>query len=188
VIRAPIIFVIVAASGAGKGVLLRAVRDMGERHILVIPKVTTRRRKTTDGPEMVRVRTIDPAIYDIQYGNYKAQYGISTLAIYNALRAGRHCLLICSNMKSAIPTLIEKFGESIRLVYLYAPPNPEGTAANQILIGATSDEETRLRKDKVWAVFQYYVDNIQAFDHVLLNVGEPEDLADQMFRLVENYG
>ncbi len=185
--RQPTLFVIVAASGAGKGVLLRSVRDMGERHMIVIPKVTTRRRKTTDGPEMIHVRRIDRKRYHVVYGNYKSHYGISTEDIYAALRLGRHCMLICSNMKSAIPALKAALGPLMKLVYLYAPPDPESTESNQILIGATDQDETRIRKNKVWVVFRYYVDNISLFDHVLLNVGDPEDLSDQMFRLVQSY-
>jgi len=183
----PVLFVVVGASGAGKGVLLRSVRDMGERHVVVIPKVTTRSPKTTDGPEMISVSSIDLKRYDIQYGNYKAQYGISSREVYLGLRSGRHCLVICSNMKIAIPQLKEIFGPLMKLVYLYAPITPEVTEENQRLIGATRSDETKVRKDKVSVIFRYYIDNIGIFDHVLLNVGDPEDLSDQMFRLVQSY-
>lgn len=198
----PVLFVVVGASGSGKGVLLRSVRDMGERHIVVINKGVTRKRKTTDGPEMAIYRP-DELLnedYDIVYANYLALYGIRTSDIWEALSHGRHALLICSNFASidkdkktipgampAIPILRRVFGPLMKLVYLHSQIDQDISQEHQSEIAAADQKETRVRKKKIPIVRGYYVDNIGQFDHVLLNVGEPEDLSDQVFRLISFY-
>jgi ABC-type dipeptide/oligopeptide/nickel transport system ATPase component len=197
-----VLFVVVGASGSGKGVLLRSVRDMGERHIVVINKGVTRKRKTTDGSEMTIYRPdeLSNEDYDIVYANYLALYGIRTSDIWEALSHGRHALLICSNFASidkdkkpipdtvpAIPTLRRVFGPLMKLVYLHSHIDQDMSQEHQSEIAAADLKETRVRKKKIPIVRGYYVDNIGRFDHVLLNVGEPEDLSDQVFRLISFY-
>ena len=197
-----VLFVIVGASGSGKGLLLHAVRDMGPQHITVIPKMTTRTQKATDSDEMICGRPLPfPAEYDILYGNYKATYGIPTCKIWNALLERKHALLICSNFASldeggrsipglqhAIPALHDIFGPAIKLVYLHSRVTEEAAERHARQIATEDEDEIAVRKGKVIAVRRYYVDNIGYFNHVLLNVGESEDLTDQMFRLVRWYG
>lgn len=200
--RSPSLFIIVGASGSGKGLLLRSVRDMGEKHIVVIPKATTRAKKTTDGDEFLFFPhwTDFPAKFDVVYGNYKASYGIPTSDIWEVLRCGKHALLICSNFasldeggkplrghKAAIPHLCSVFGPLAKLVYLHSHVTQEEAEDHQRVIGAENAAEIETRKSKISTVRKYYVENIALFDHVLLNVGDPEDLSDQMFRLIRWY-
>jgi ribose 1,5-bisphosphokinase PhnN len=186
----PVLMVVVAASGAGKGVLLRSLRDMGDRHIVVVPKVTTRKAKTSDGGEMISLwpdKTIADPRYDIKYLNYEAQYGIATGDIFDALRSGRSGMLICSNFETAIPELKAVFGLSMKLLYLYAPIKPADTKEHQRHIAAEKASEIAIRMEGIEIVHKYYVDNIAIFDHVLINVGLPEDLSDQLFRILRSY-
>ena len=199
--NSPVLFVIVGTSGAGKGVLLRSVRDLGESRVTVIPKATSRERKANDGEELVFYPDGRfPRCYDIVYGNYRGKYGISTGAIWDALAQGKHALLICSNLSNigkdgrpirgfvpAIPTLHRVFGPLMKLVYLYSLVTPQDSEHHQREIAAQDVEDIEVRKRKIPTVRKYYVDNIGLFHHVLLNVGDPEDLSDQLFRLVLLY-
>ena len=196
-----VLFVVVGASGSGKGILLRALRDMGERRVVVIRKATSRRPKTSDGPEMVNYEGRPfPRKYDIIYGNYRARYGIASTDIWRAITTGKHALLICSNFVSrdelgqsmpglvdAIPRLHSLFGPLMRLVYLHSATTADSTRRHLEEIATEDAGEIETRMEKVDIVRRYYVDNAGLFDHVLLNVLEPEDLSDQMFRLVRLY-
>lgn len=184
----PYIFLIVGASGAGKGTLLRALRDMGQRHVVIIPKQTTRAPKATDGDEMVSVyprKKVDPE-FDVKYRNYLNEYGICSAEIWENVKTSKFQVLIVSNLK-AIKELYHRFGPLIKLIYLYSPIREEGLEKHQKDIAAEDTDEIAVRKSKIEVVHGYYIDNITMFDHVLLNTQEPEDLSDQIFRLFQYY-
>lgn len=197
----PVLLNIVAASGAGKGVLLRSIRDMCGRYISIIPKATNRERRATDGDEIVGYADGNfPSYYDIIYGNYTNKYGIPTKAIWDCFQNGKHAFLICSNFKSvnkdgkrlkgfddAIPKLKKFFGPALKLVYLFSLINPTVSKAHHNQIAVDDPKEIDIRNQKINTVNQYYFDNIEYFDHVLLNIKEPEDLNDQLFRLILYY-
>jgi len=184
----PYIFLIVGASGTGKGILLRALRDMGERHVVIIPKQTTRKSKTTDGDEMMSIypkKKFDPK-FDILYGNYLNKYAICSSNIWENIKKSKFQVLIVSNLK-AIKKLYHHFGSLIKLIYLYSPVDKEQLEKHQKDIATEDKKEIEVRKSKIEVVHDYYVDNITVFDHVLLNIQEPEDLCDQIFRLFQYY-
>ena len=184
----PYIFLIVGASGSGKGLLLRALRDMGQRHVIIIPKQTTRRSKTTNGDEMISIypkKKIDPK-FNIIYGNWLNKYGICSSDIWENIKKGKYQVLIVSNL-NAIKKLYHRFGPLIKLIYLYSPVDKEQLEKHQKDIAAENKNEIEVRKSKIKVVHDYYVDNITMFDHVLLNMQEPEDLCDQIFRLFQYY-
>ena len=43
------------------------------------------------------------------------------------------------------------------------------------------------RLDHIDEMYENYIDYIGLFDHVLLNIGQPEDLIDQMCRIIRHY-
>jgi guanylate kinase len=192
----PYLFLIVGASGSGKGTLLRALKDMGDRYVTVISKITTRPPKATDGDELISINPAPTAIqktqkdfeikYDIVYGQYKYHYGISTSDILQNFKKGKFQVLIVSN-SDAIKKLYQKFEPIIKLIYLYSPIDVEKLEAHQINIGTESPEEIEKRKKGIEEIHKFYITNISRFDHVFLNIREPEDMFDQIFRLFKRY-
>ena len=182
------IFLIVGSSGSGKGTLLRALRDMGERHVTIISKQTTRESKTTDGDEMISIypkKKFDPK-FDIIYGNYLSKYAICSSNIWENILKGKFQVLIVSNLK-AIKKLYDHFGSLIKLIYLFSPVDKEQLGKHLKDIATEEKKEIEVRKSKIKVIHNYYLDNITVFDHVLLNIQEPEDLCDQIFKLFQYY-
>lgn len=182
------LYVVVGTPGSGKDLLVRAVRNLGETHAGVVPKHTSRERHSDDGDEMVCIN--DPG-YDLNscqlaYGNYKSRYGVRTDLVWAGLKRGVSQVLVVSNPE-AIRQLIKEFDAFITLVYVHS-----------VLDESDLEEQARMhtdwnagyfqeRRDNYWDAFDFYEQNVTAFDHVLIHAGANEDLYDQIFRLFRAY-
>ncbi|CAN5334470.1 hypothetical protein BH11ACT4_BH11ACT4_13140 [soil metagenome] len=182
------LYVVVGTPGSGKDLLVRAVRNLGETHAGVVPKHTSRERRWDDGDEMV---CIDDAGYDLDscqliYGNYKSRYGVRTDLVWAGLRRGVSQVLVVSS-PGAIRELITEFDSFITLVYVHSildESDLEEIARNTDDLNSPYYQE---RRDNYWDAFDFYEQNVTAFDHVLIHAGPNEDLYDQIFRLFRAY-
>lgn len=173
------IFVIVGGNHSGKDEIIRAVQDLGRLHAQMIPKFTSRARQEDDGKEMrcnyifkeydaEKYKVIsqeDDKAYncDIVYFKNNNYYGIDTHQIWNGLRKQKFQVIVVSEV-DAINKLFEKFGSLVKLIYVHG-----------------MDEEVELFE------FRLFLDNFNAFDHVLIAENRKEDLYDQLFRLFRAY-
>ena len=70
---------------------------------------------------------------------------------------------------------------------MYSPIDGEKLAEHQKNIGTANDQEIEQRKKGIDQLHKFYVNNISRFDHVFLNIREPEDMFDQIFRMFKHY-
>jgi hypothetical protein len=200
--NSPVILNIVGAEGSGKGLLLRSARDMGDHYIDIIKKATTRKPQLTDTGELEFYESVDSFHdkYNIIYGNYKHHYGISTSDIWHAISIGKVAFLINSNFSGAtqrgevykddigaVQLLKAEFGPLFKLIYIHTDISRDEIVKHSQIIDVKEPDVVALKADKALTVASYFTDNIEAFDHVLLNVRAPEDLSDQLFRLTMLY-
>lgn len=172
------IFVIVGGSNSGKDEIIRSVQELGRLYAQMIPKFTSRGRQVDDGKEIrcnyifqkdnSRYKVIsqeDDREYecDIVYCKNNNYYGIDTHQIWNGLRKQKFQVIVVSEVE-AINYLIEKFGSWVILIYVHG-----------------MDEEDTLPE------FQLFLENFNAFAHVLIEENRKEDLYDQLFRLFRAY-
>src|SRR5205823_684254 len=137
---------------------LRALKDMGDRYVTIVPKITDRNPKATDGEEIISINNRSGAQrksekdfdkkYDIIYENYGNHYGISSSEIFENLKHGKFQILIVSNSQ-AIQKLYEKFEPIIKLIYLYSPVNEVQLEKHQLNIAMDNEEEIKKRKDGI---------------------------------------
>lgn len=182
--KGPVIFMIAAASGAGKRTLMQAMFSLGKKSIKVIIKATDRDAQDDDGPEIEPSKEIYPEEYDINYEFNNNKYGIKSADIWHNLATG-HPQILITNMDQ-FERLKNIFGSAAVGVYLHA------TRTREEILELQSKKMNSLQKalskvQKMEAIHQGYINNIHGFSHVLLNTIEKEDLWEQMFRLIKFY-
>lgn len=174
------IFVIVGGENSGKDEVIRAVYELGGFHAQIIPKFTSRMRQVDDGREIrcnylfekqdkedtyiIRSQE-DEKEYecDIVYKKNDNSYGIDSHQIWEGLRKNKFQVIVASEIE-AINILKRKFGTLVKLIFIHAQ---------------TETEES--------PEFNLFINNFNAFDHVLIYESKKEDLYDQLFRLFRAY-
>jgi len=184
-INGPVLFLIAAASGAGKRTLMHAMFKMGRRSIKVIKKYTNRGVQPDDGDEIIPNTEIEfNTDFDIKYPFGKNWYGIKSNDIWNNLAHGFPQIII-TNMNE-FHQFSKKFGSAAIGVYLHATRTKEEIFELQKKkLGSEKDAQEKV--DKMEEIHRGYINSIANFKHVLLNTIEKEDLWEQMFRLIKYY-
>lgn len=174
------IFVIVGGKNSGKDEVIRAVYELGGLHAQVIPKYTSRARTDDDGKEIWCNYRFDKSeedgnyivksqeneneyACDIVYVKNENYYGIDSHRIWAGLRNNKFQVIVASELE-AINNLKKIFGSLVILIYVYSQAEEEDSVE-----------------------FNLFVDNFDAFDHVLICEDRKEDLYDQLFRLFRAY-
>lgn len=174
------IFVVVGGECSGKDEIIRGVHDLGGLHAQVISKFTSRMRQPDDGRE-IRCNYIfeevpEEGIYrvssqeddkeyecDIVYIKNDNYYGIDSHQIWKGLRNHKFQVLVASEIE-AINSLMKKFGSLVKLIYIHGKDEREDSPE-----------------------FKMFIENFDAFNHVLIYESRKEDLFDQLFRLFRAY-
>ena len=175
-------------SANGKDLIIQAVDSMGALHAEIIPKYTSRGKKSDDGNEMICNCTFAPnedGTYDVNAGKEKVQcdivysrkgnmYGFNSKEIWNGLKRGMFQVVVISEVET-INRLREIFGGLVILIYVHSHNWEKPTEDGQ-------DDEQKVAEE-----FKLYSQNFDVFNHVLIYEDKAEDLYDQMFRLFKAY-
>jgi len=192
-VELPLFFVVAASSGAGKGVMMEALRKIGSDRVAVVPKIARRERKEGDAEDgMVPIGNAPfPDEIDFRWSFHKGEessgteYGISSVTVKDNISAGHHQIVV-SNM-GQFENFRSRYGDRVVFIYLHRVQTQEAMEAREHKRGRTP-EEARDRIAEVRTVHEEYLTRIAEFRHVLLNTTDyAEDLFDQMFRLIEHY-
>ncbi len=183
--KGPVIFLIAAASGAGKRTLMNAMWNLGRKSITVIKKETNRDKQLGDGDEIIPgVKDLKEKNYEITYPFNENLYGIDTEQIWDNLKLGLPQIVI-TNMQQ-FEKFKQIFGNLTVNIYLHSTRTKEEILEFQTK--KLKSEEKAIRKvQKIDVVHSDYIENISKFRHILLNTIEKEDLWDQMFNLINSY-
>jgi guanylate kinase len=178
------IIIIAAGSFAGKDNLVNAMIHIEPNKVTAYQKGTTRPKKTDDNNELKHYKSEQlPDSYDLIYEKNGYQYGISTLGLWNELSQEKIVLIVLSDLK-LINSLKHKFNQICSVIYLHANIDKEEleNARNEL-----SREEFDKREKSIAELHEIYVNNMNVFDHVLLNTSESEDLYEQAFNILDHY-
>lgn len=181
------LIILVGSPGSGKDLLIQTINELGTQHAEVIPKHTSRKRLAGDEKEMICIDDPDYNLKscDIRYKNYGDQYGIDSSLIWASLRKGVFPVVVVSNIR-AINQLHKIFDNLTVLVYVHSEVDAEEYRNKEETL-QKRQEYIQPRVAEYRQAYEIYLDNFQAFDHVLINCGDPEDLYDQIFRLFRAY-
>jgi guanylate kinase len=185
-IRFPKIFVICGTPGSGKDILIKAINDLGKHHAIIVPKHTTRKRRTDDGNEMICSddKNYDMSACEIVYDNYEDKYGINVSQIWAAMLEKSSQVLVVSNIE-AINSLKKIFSTNLIFVYVHSEMSADDFGKSQKSEKVDAYTEKRLKKYR--DAFEIFLRNYNFFKHVLIYSGSQEDLIDQIFRLLNYY-
>jgi len=184
--RSPVrIFLLVGASSSGKDELVTAMQSIEPRRIQNYRKGADRPERADDRGELRHFPEGLPPQFDVVYQRQTFKYGIASKELWRYLADGKISLLVVSDA-ATIDLLIERFGRVCTVIYLHANFN-RNEMRKRMTDQGLDDEEIDKRLHAVDELQQLYVQRTTLFRHVLLNTGEPEDLFDQAFNILDYY-
>ena len=171
---APGLFVVAAASGAGKGTLMQALRRIGSDRVAVVTKMARRQPKPGDAEDgMVAIGDAPfPAGFDLMWRFHKGaktagtEYAVSSELIEKNIAGGRHQIVV-SNI-GQFDMFKQRYSDRAAFVYLHRDQTQEQLEAFQRQKCKTP-EEADDRISEAAAVHASYIQHIADFRHVLLN-------------------
>jgi guanylate kinase len=141
-----------------------------------IKKYTTRKGRAND--EDVICKSEIPPNCDILYEQYGNLYGLDSDMFYKMLRQGKTSIVVINDIR-AIEDLRSIFGDLIISLFLYRKPADlnEFEKEEKERVKETKGEKDKIiadiaktRYEKAQAISRIYIENIQMFDHVILNI------------------
>ena len=187
----PPVFVICAASGMGKGILMELVNLIGGKTVKVVTKWALREPKENDkrdGMIALGVNGKFPSECNVSWTFHRGTpYGICRESVAQGIKSGI-AQLFTSNM-GQIENLRNEFGQHVSFVYLHRTATRKDIKTDieafQKRIHKNDPKEAEIRLNEIEEVYQDYFQKIAEFDHVLLNTNFEEDLFNQMLRLID---
>lgn len=182
----PQILLFDGATGAGKSFLLEFLRKEYEEKILVGTKLTTRQKRISDNEWEFRfVKRILEPHSRYSYSSVGNQYAIDDDELKSAIDRGLVYAVSCVDRRT-IETLKADF--ITVTIYLYRSWTAKDLEALLASRGTSDRPDSELRREEVLKLASQYMDKIELYDHVLLNVGSQKDLFEQLIRILILYG
>ncbi len=208
------LFVVAAASNAGKGTMMEMLNLIGSDRVQILSKIAKRKEKKNDKKdgmlpigtpsnppcnwpiwpnwwtkEMITVakKGVFPKEYDFSWKFHggKVEYAVSDKEINHNFNKKKAQIVISNT--DQIDEFIRRYGERVIFILLFRLSSINDTKLYYELQENLTKEESETRANEVNEVLQKYIDKIEYFDHVILNTTKHEDLYDQIFQLVEYY-
>lgn len=176
------VYIILGASSSGKTTSLEYLKTI---NFQVITKETTRKRREDDTAEVINVSSISEEC-DFIYTQYEVNYGFRSSDIWQCISKNISCALVVNDIRS-IKLLRRMFGEYLSVIYLHSNVSSHHIIENEkqrYATGQISSQAVNHRVERIKATHRKYIENISLFDHVVINVGEREDLYAQLMSVV----
>lgn len=165
----------------GKSTISRMFMDYQDDYFMpvYVNKYSTRKARKMD-EDVYCVDKIPPEC-DLVYEQYGVRYGISLESLYEYLEKGLTPIIVVNDIR-AVEDIKSALGGLVVSIFLYQKPavfedfyvEEKERAAKD-----TSKEEiseiARTRFEKAQAIYRIYIENIQLFDKVVLNVFQQKD-------------
>jgi len=126
-----------------------------------------------------------PSKYDLIYEQYNVRYGLASSDLISLLCRGISPVAIVNDIR-ILRDIKAVFGQQACCIYIYAPLQAHELAALQTARGAVNAsggidfEQTMRRTEKAKVILRRYIENIEVFDHVIINGRQtPTELAHQ---------
>lgn len=192
--KSPIIFMLMAAQGAGKGTLLETISEKRLPNVEVVEKAATRHGKPKDNID--RIIAVGPE-GKIPYGyswqwtfhnrgdNVGTKYGVSTNKMRQDMKEGKNLILV-SNMRE-LDNAVSLFGiNHVVPVYLFPALTKEERSLYKDSSARDLTGET-LRVAETIDVFREFLSRRKVIRNVILNTTDSEDLFNQFKNIYERY-
>lgn len=214
IIKKSPLFVVSAASNAGKGTMMEMLNLIGTDRIQILSKIAKRKKKANDKKDgMLAIGTVNtppeewpqwpkwwtqkmidtaklnefPSEYDFSWTFHgkSVHYAVSDKEIRYNFKKNKPQIVISNTHQ--IKEFIKRYGERVIFILLFRLSSIEDTKKYYEIDQGLTLKEASIRANEVDNVLKEYVNKINFFNHVILNTTRPEDLYDQIFQLVEYY-
>jgi len=179
------LFLVVGPSESGKDDLAKALKVMSPENVSIIQKETTHSVPLHEKSLLSTQKKISQKKDILVYEGFGHQYAINIREIWTGWRKRRIQILIISNFE-IIKSLKKIFGPLVVGIFVHS-----NSCRERILHKYKSPEyltgELDGRLHHHDRLYEMYSGNTSFFDHVILNIGEQEDMIDQMCRLIKHY-
>ena len=185
----PNLITLTGPSGSGKSTALKYLLSFRTREFrpIRIPKYTTRPSRRDDHGEAISVRAI-PKGCDLVYEQYGVRYGLKLATLFDHLAEGDSPIVILNDVRTVEDVRIA-LGPIVRSVFVFRKgPSLETQRRLAQARDAKGEEDVNRRFDKSKAIYRIYIENIQLFDHVIINSGIREGLKAQVRQIIRGLG
>lgn len=142
-------------------------------------KYTTRHLRLEEIIQVEKGETVDvesikkiPDICDLVYQTYGIRYGLATKELEKCLTCGISPIVIVNDIR-VVEEMREVFPGKVLSLYLFRKiPELEDFKKEANYRGNVSEQEILARYEKAIAIYRTYIENINLFDHVILNAVE----------------
>ena len=181
----PQLFLIDGATGAGKSTILEYLHSTYTKRIVVGRKLTTRQRRIGDNEwEFEFVENIPNNQLRYSFASLGNHYAINFEELTNALSQGLTYAVTLVD-KTILKQLSSDFKTAS--VYVYRPLTDENLQS--LLVSRGSDaKDWQSRKKEVESIGADYLDKIDIYNHIILNVGIPSMMIEQVSKILRVHG
>lgn len=192
--KKPPVFIVSAASGSGKGMLMESIQEViGIENIKITNKMAKRSPKKSDKQDGMKAIGKDGEFdedFNLRWTFHKGEFHTGTEYAVSEKE-------IKTNIQQGIPQIFVSNTEQVNrfknilednavFIYLHATRSDEEIKNFQYK-NCKTEEEAKQRLKEIDDVHNSYINQIFDFDHVLLNTAYPEDMYEQMFTLIDHY-
>lgn len=186
------IITLTGAAHCGKSEISKMFMDCAGKYFapIRIEKYTTRKRRKND--EDVKCVDKIPKECDLVYEQYGVRYGLELEELYEYLEHGHTPIIVINDIR-AVEDLKSVFGSLVISLFLYRRPAvyeefymEEKERASENITNEDIKRNARTRYEKAQAIYRIYIENIQLFDRVILNVFQLETTRIQVNHIVRS--
>jgi len=181
----PNVITLTGPSGSGKSTVLGYLLRFGQKDFrtVLVPKFTTRQSRRDDQGEAVSVQAI-PKNCNLVYEQYGVRYGLSVETLFDCLARGESPVVILNDVRT-VQDVRTALGPLVRSLFVF---RERPSLETQIRLAETrnvnNSDDVRKRFDKAQAIYRIYIENIQIFDHVIINGGSRIPLRSQVRQII----
>ncbi|MEL7223103.1 MAG: hypothetical protein AAGJ93_17395 [Bacteroidota bacterium] len=169
------------ATGVGKTTLLKFLQKQYRKRVFVGTKLTTRQRRADDNEwEFIFVENVPERFKRYSFDSVGNSYAINSDEINQIINQGLIYTVSCVD-KGTLKRL--KANYSAIVIYIYRSWNKEDLDS----ILESRDNSSSERRDEITSITDEYLEKIQLYDHVLLNIGSEEELEKQLSEILALY-
>ena len=180
----PEIILLDGASGVGKSTILQYLKNEYSDQLYVGSKLTNRQGRIGDTEWEFKFVEIIPKNSKYSFQSVGYYYAIDFEELTNIIKQGITYVISCTDRNT-----IEKIKNDFPTISIYVYRAQTRMQVNQLLIdrGLQNEIDIKIRLAEYDLIISKYIENINLYDYVILNIGTVHELYCQISNLLSNY-
>jgi guanylate kinase len=172
-------------SGVGKSMFLNFLKENYEGQLFVGTKLTTRERRDSDNNWEFKFLKQLPSNYEFSFPSVGNFYAINKEEIEEKIRNGFTYVVTCTDRAT-----VEKIKNKYAALVIYIYRNFTINEFNALILKKDSKGKTKIeeRVNEFDEISTLYYENIDLYDHVILNIDSTEASLNQLIKILSLYG